>query len=102
MNTFQRPETVILGTRVINPATGLVTEPQTSFTVKVTDQSGTVVVNAGAMEHQEPVVVIAGVQCNYTYDYNPADDAALGSYQVEYTAIDAPRKVIKRDRFVLE
>jgi uncharacterized protein YfaS (alpha-2-macroglobulin family) len=90
---FQRAETVICSAEV-KTAAGVLTSPATSMKVAINGPTGASVVAATAM-------TLDGVGL-YHYDYAPATDALLGTYQVKYTAVDGTRTTIQSDSFVLE
>lgn len=93
MKTFQRPETVICSITV-KTAAGVLTDPDTSMTITITDTNGTVKVNASAMTKDSTGT--------YHYDYTPASDATLGRYTIKYTATDGTRVTNQLDDFYLE
>jgi hypothetical protein len=93
MAVFQRGETVVMSLEIKDSA-GIYVDPATVPMVKVTDPSGSVLVNDLAM--------IKDAVGKYHYDYTPGDTAGLGVYEVRYKAIDGLRTTKLRDSFVVE
>ncbi len=94
MKAFQRAETIVCSITVTN-SSGVSTDPDTSMKIVITGPTGLSVVASTAMTND------AGTGL-YHYDYQPAADALLGRYKVQYTAIDGTRTTIQNDWFVLE
>lgn len=90
---FQRAETVVCSILVKTTA-GVLVDPATSMKIDITNPVGTSVVTATAMTKDSTGT--------YHYDYQPASDAVLGTYNVKYTATDGTRITIQRDNFSLE
>ena len=93
MAVFQRGETVVLSLEVKDSA-GSYVDPASVPTVKVTDPTGSVVVNDLAMTKD--------AVGKYHYDYTSAGEAAVGPYNVRYKAVDGSRTTKARDSFVVE
>lgn len=89
---FNKGETAIISVEIRN-GVGVLTTPAVSTTVKITDPSGTVVVNNVAMSNDG-----AGL---FHYDYAVGANATLGLYRVRITATDTSRVSIEDSTFTV-